>query len=352
MNGRPTECFRRLARLYREGDVLARILEIMFTRDEAELYLDLPGTAERVARGAGVDVKEAGDALEHGFRAGLLYRDAARAYSLVQPHNLAEMILGDARNNVLGDEYMELWRQLRQKRHEAVLERGVERDAVGRRVLPLTDHVHDVVLPFDDAADVVRHAELRAVGQCSCRMALERCDAPTAEICLAFDDSARHMLERGAMREVDEKECLEILRRGAEAGLVHMSSGLYHENSSTGVEFICNCCTCCCNLLYPYLASGRKLRIGRPFVATLHEELCSGCEDCVERCPFGAVFAQQSTIRIDEDLCVGCGQCALVCPEEAVALARREGEGFEPTRTRHGWVGPMSPPRPAGGHDR
>jgi Fe-S-cluster-containing hydrogenase component 2 len=334
--------------MYREGPLLGRIFEIMFTRAEAEIYLHLPGTVEQAARAASVDVEEASDALVHGHSAGLLFKDAGELYSLVHPRNLDELILGDHRNNALGEEYMRLWGELQHDRQRRVKDKGVGGEDGGRRVLPLTglDHVHDVVLPFDDAADIVRNARVRAVGQCSCRVALGKCDAPSSEICMAFDESAERFLERGAMREVDADECLAILERGAEAGLVHMSSGLFHENNATGVEFICNCCTCCCNLLYPYMATGRTMPIGRPFLAVVDAEECFGCEECVERCQFDAIEMVDDVAAIDVERCVGCGQCARICSAEAVRLARREGETFEPTHTHDGWVGPMTPPEP------
>lgn len=45
---------------------------------------------------------------------------------------------------------------------------------------------------------------------------------------------------------------------------------------------------------------------------------CIGCGNCMEACPFGAVFwdAQQQKPQI----CVYCGYCAPYCPYEVIAL--------------------------------
>jgi len=46
------------------------------------------------------------------------------------------------------------------------------------------------------------------------------------------------------IRKREKEEALKILRETEEAGLVH-SSGNYRD----GVEYICNCCICCCGIM-------------------------------------------------------------------------------------------------------
>jgi electron transport complex protein RnfB len=56
-------------------------------------------------------------------------------------------------------------------------------------------------------------------------------------------------------------------------------------------------------------------------------DLCIGCEDCVERCQFGALAVPEDICEVDYARCVGCGVCATVCPTDALHLERRpEGE--------------------------
>jgi heterodisulfide reductase subunit A len=60
-------------------------------------------------------------------------------------------------------------------------------------------------------------------------------------------------------------------------------------------------------------------------VSTVDENLCRGCGECVEACPFGAPELVEITegvqvSQIQEALCKGCGACAVACPTGAAAI--------------------------------
>jgi heterodisulfide reductase subunit A len=61
-----------------------------------------------------------------------------------------------------------------------------------------------------------------------------------------------------------------------------------------------------------------------PQVATVHADSCTGCGQCVEACPFGAITLLSSdgghVATIDPTGCKGCGACGPVCPEDAIDL--------------------------------
>ncbi len=46
---------------------------------------------------------------------------------------------------------------------------------------------------------------------------------------------------------------------------------------------------------------------------------CSGCESCLEVCPFSALEMRDGKPVVN-DQCTLCGACAEVCPEEAITL--------------------------------
>jgi len=58
-----------------------------------------------------------------------------------------------------------------------------------------------------------------------------------------------------------------------------------------------------------------------PIIAKVDEDICSGCGNCVELCPYGAVeLTDEGVARVDEALCEGCGACTAACNAGAISL--------------------------------
>ncbi len=57
-----------------------------------------------------------------------------------------------------------------------------------------------------------------------------------------------------------------------------------------------------------------------PFIAKVNEDLCTGCETCLNICPFDAITKdeEKEIATISEALCTGCGTCAATCPSSAI----------------------------------
>jgi heterodisulfide reductase subunit A len=51
-------------------------------------------------------------------------------------------------------------------------------------------------------------------------------------------------------------------------------------------------------------------------------EMCAGCSQCADQCPFGAlaVDPRVGAVRVNQTLCKGCGSCAVVCPSNAIKV--------------------------------
>jgi hypothetical protein len=63
-------------------------------------------------------------------------------------------------------------------------------------------------------------------------------------ICMTFNGSAESLTKHGYARPVDVAEGLDLLRQAYEHNLVQ-----FGENVRQGVNFICNCCGCCCEAM-------------------------------------------------------------------------------------------------------
>jgi MinD superfamily P-loop ATPase len=50
----------------------------------------------------------------------------------------------------------------------------------------------------------------------------------------------------------------------------------------------------------------------------IDEIRCTGCGQCLDACPRGAVRISAGRPAIDEGLCNGCGACVDICPEGAI----------------------------------
>jgi heterodisulfide reductase subunit A-like polyferredoxin len=61
------------------------------------------------------------------------------------------------------------------------------------------------------------------------------------------------------------------------------------------------------------------------YVAHVDPDLCTGCRQCAELCPFDAIeldaASQKAMVRLER--CYGCGVCRAACSAEALSLAPR-----------------------------
>jgi electron transport complex protein RnfB len=208
------------------------------------------------------------------------------------------------------------------------------------RVIPVAEAVPvDVeVYPYERASVLLQGAKAWAVRNCICRVQQQLigagCDH-AVESCLVFAPVEGAFDHSQVDRAITKEEALQILEQTEEAGLVH-TTGNYRD----GMNYICNCCSCCCGILRGATEFGIMSAIAHSgFQAIVDAEVCSGCGDCLERCGFGALSLPDEVCVVEVQRCMGCGQCTTVCPSDALYIIRRpEGEMPPLAADRHEWT--------------
>jgi Fe-S-cluster-containing hydrogenase component 2 len=66
------------------------------------------------------------------------------------------------------------------------------------------------------------------------------------------------------------------------------------------------------------------------FYATVEEELCTGCETCLDRCPFNAMAMVDGICVVEKSACYGCGLCISSCATEALSLLQKDPAEVSP----------------------
>ena len=192
------------------------------------------------------------------------------------------------------------------------------------RVIPIEKTITPTmnVFPFEVASKYVQEAQIITVSICYCRhekRLLDRgCEYPD-DVCLQLGPFADFVKNRGFGKEISKAEALEILKRSADAGLIHTYS-----NTQERIDFICNCCTCCCGILQGVSLFNAPVRtVSSNYQAGVDRETCSGCGECVDRCQMDAVTLEDDLAVVNLDRCIGCGVCVYHCPTEAMILQSR-----------------------------
>ncbi len=199
------------------------------------------------------------------------------------------------------------------------------------------------VLDYERASEVIKTASHIGISTCYCRHKMSHvdrdCDAPK-EICMTLNATASSLIKHGFARKVEVAECLGLLETAYGNNLVQ-----FGDNVRKGVNFICNCCGCCCEAMIV----ARKFGLLQPvhttnFIPQIQDEMCNGCQKCIRVCPVEAMTLVSSNdpkhpkkqkARLNNDICLGCGVCARVCPVNCIDLQSRAERVITPLNTTH-----------------
>ena len=325
---------------YPESESMRKILEILMTYEEARLVDLLPDLEdakkpeyliEKLAKQLGIAEKEIEKKLQDLYSRGILQKYQggylfAQNYSVIK---LFEDVLWNIHEEPC-QELKDAWKEFANSewyRDRAELKIGYELPV--QRILPYPKSLAnpDELLFDENILEILKKPVKRALVACVCRRMMRACDKPV-DVCLQFDNRAqRRILDRDHGNEISYSQVLQVIERAEEAGLVHTVENRRFRDDN-GPRALCNCCTCCC------IAMTGSKRIGRlhdaiaksRYEAKVDQELCIGCQTCIERCQFDAIDMVKSEgskklkASVREGECFGCGACAITCPEGALAL--------------------------------
>ncbi len=336
------------------SETLYQILKILFSEQEAGLVAQLPikpFSAAQASRILKMDLLETQKALDELASRAILVdteRDGLTTYTLPPPmagfFEFSMMRLrGDIDQKVLGELYYQ-YMNVEEEFIRNLFVRGetqLGRVYVHEPVLSNENALH--VLDYERASQVIRTASARGVGVCYCRHKMmhmgQACDAPL-DICMTFNGSAESLTRHGYARAVDVCEGLDLLQQAYEQNLVQ-----FGENVREGVNFICNCCGCCCEAMI----AARKFGMLNPvhttnFLPVIDESTCNGCGKCVNACPVEAMtlvstndphHPKMKKAKVDEGVCLGCGVCVRTCGHASMSLKSRPQRVITPLNSVH-----------------
>lgn len=303
-----------------ESGVELKILEKLFTEEDAGIYLDLSmllEASDAFAVRTGRSAEEMAVKLEDMAKRGLLFRhvkEGEKRYSAV-PFVIGsyEFQLGrmDKELAELTNNYME----------ETFLA-GMGDNVVPLRTIPVGKSVTVInrVAAYEDAKAIVRGKDKIALANCICRSQQELLDkgcGKPKEVCMMFGSHADYYVENKMGRYIGQEEACAVLDKCEAAGLVNQPANMVNPGG------MCNCCGDCCGVLRALnLQPNPGELVYNRYRAIVDPEECSGCEICLDRCQMNAIQIEEIA-TVDTARCIGCGLCVTTCPMEAIQLEEK-----------------------------
>ena len=321
-----------------QSGVEIRILERLFTPEEAEIALELsaiPETAATIHKRfkSRMTLTELKDKLgQMGEKGNIL------AWPIEGAVHYAKMIfvigMYERQSKTLTPEFE---RDTRQYMEEAFGQAFHNQKTTQLRIVPVNKQIaiERCVTTYDQ---IRAHVEASpgpfATITCICRhgkdLTGESCkQTKLRDNCLMIGGAAQWAADSGTGQAVSREEILNLLDQADKEGLV-----LEPENTKSPM-FVCCCCGCCCNVLH----SAKRLPhpaeyFSSNFYAAVAPDLCESCGTCQVRCQMEAISSPEGKAVVDRLRCIGCALCLTTCPSGALRLEPIEKPGIPPDDTK------------------
>jgi len=278
-----------------EKSVWTKILRKLISEEECELGMHLtktPISAEDFARKVGRPEKEVADMLWNMADHGAIFAHFVNGKPY---YRMAPFIPGVY-------EYLMDYRTMDREMAELFVKATDEMAWLVRNISPIDGGLMKIVpvreevmaqpkiLSHEDVMTIVDSTDIYSVADCACRYANKLlgkgCEHPIEGICLQFGPHAEYYEKTGRGRRITRGECIEILNKAEEAGLVHTVFATDGLNQSS---YICNCCGCSCSGFRVTRQFGGGAFCASNFRAAIDDEKCVACGGCVEICPMNAI---------------------------------------------------------------
>jgi len=306
-----------------------QILEKLFSVSDAQVFLQLSPKLEppeAIAPRIGMEPASAAATLADMADRGLLFslkkNGSVRYGAIPFVHGLFEFQI-----KRMDRELAALVRQYMDEEFKGAMSASA---ANFLRVIPVQKSIdqRSRVAPYEDAIRILENAGQIVVTNCACRKSNaalgQGCGKPL-EVCFMFGSMGQYYLDHGMGRKIDMQEAARILANAHDHGLVTQPA------TSQNPSGMCNCCGDCCGPLTSLKHHPKPAAmVFANYFARVDEDLCTGCETCLERCQMDAIsISTQMVAQVNLDRCIGCGLCVTTCPAEAIGLEKKEEEAFQ-----------------------
>ncbi len=319
--------------------LLDKILTMLFSETEAHLVALLPikpFTADKAARIWKMSLSKAQNILDRLASRAILVdidHDGITQYALPPPMaGFFEFSMMRVRYDINQKVLSELFYQYLNVEEDFIKDLFTTGDTQLGRVFVhepvLSNDNAFYVLDYERASQVIKTASHMGISTCYCRHKMyhmgKACDSPM-DTCMTFNTTGRSLIKYGHARSVDVSEGLDLLDKAYESNLVQ-----FGENVRERVNFICNCCGCCCEAMI----AARRFSMFNPvntsnFIPEINSDSCTGCGKCVAICPVEAMTlvsandpekSKKKKAGLNKDICLGCGLCVRACQEGSLKL--------------------------------